>query len=76
MLFDVQKDGQKIAPKWVAPEEEQEANESRRCVVLAPGYAAVRGCLTANISPQPLVQAHSCDSCQGHGPRHGSEDRS
>ena len=30
VLFDVQKDGQKIAPKWVAPEEEQEPNESRR----------------------------------------------
>ncbi|KIP04051.1 hypothetical protein PHLGIDRAFT_121031 [Phlebiopsis gigantea 11061_1 CR5-6] len=29
-LFDVAKDGQKIAPKWVAPEEEQEPNESRR----------------------------------------------
>ena len=32
MLFDAVKDGQKIAPKWVAPEEEQEPNESRRCV--------------------------------------------
>ena len=32
MLFDVQKDGDKIAPKWVAPEEEQEPNESRRSV--------------------------------------------
>jgi len=30
VLFDVVKDGQNIAPKWVAPEEEQEANESRR----------------------------------------------
>lgn len=29
-LFDAQKDGQKIAPKWVAPEDEQEAHESRR----------------------------------------------
>lgn len=28
-LFDVQKDGQKIAPKWVAPEEEQEPNERK-----------------------------------------------
>ena len=34
VLFDVHKDGQKIAPKWVAPEEEQEPNESRRCVLL------------------------------------------
>ena len=33
ILFDVAKDGQKIAPKWVAPEEEQEPNESRRSVV-------------------------------------------
>lgn len=32
MLFDVLKDGDKIAPKWVAPEEEQELNESRRYV--------------------------------------------
>lgn len=30
MLFDVAKDGQKIAPKFVPPEEEQEPNESRR----------------------------------------------
>ena len=31
VLFDAHKDGQKIAPKWVAPEDEQEPNESRRC---------------------------------------------
>ncbi len=30
MLFDAQKDGQNIAPKWVAPEDEQEVNESRK----------------------------------------------
>ncbi|KAI0770963.1 Oxysterol-binding protein [Trametes elegans] len=30
VLFDAAKDGQKVAPKWVAPEEEQEPNESRR----------------------------------------------
>ncbi|CAL1697292.1 unnamed protein product [Somion occarium] len=30
VLFDVSKEGQNIAPKWVAPEEEQEPNESRR----------------------------------------------
>ncbi|EPQ61211.1 Oxysterol-binding protein [Gloeophyllum trabeum ATCC 11539] len=30
VLFDVQKMGDKVAPKWVAPEEEQEPNESRR----------------------------------------------
>ncbi|OCH88964.1 Oxysterol-binding protein [Obba rivulosa] len=30
VLFDVQKDGDKVAPKWVAPEDEQELNESRR----------------------------------------------
>ncbi|KAI0762357.1 Oxysterol-binding protein [Fomes fomentarius] len=30
VLFDAQKDGQNIAPKWVAPEDEQEVNESRR----------------------------------------------
>ncbi|KAH9949524.1 Oxysterol-binding protein [Amylocystis lapponica] len=30
VLFDVSKDGAKIAPKWVAPEDEQEPNESRR----------------------------------------------
>ena len=29
-LFDVQKDGSAIAPKWVAPEDEQEPYESRR----------------------------------------------
>lgn len=32
MLFDAAKDGQNIAPKWVAPEDEQEPDESRRCV--------------------------------------------
>ena len=30
VLFDALKDGQNVAPKWVAPEDEQEANESRR----------------------------------------------
>ncbi|KAJ8520354.1 hypothetical protein ONZ45_g2838 [Pleurotus djamor] len=30
VLFDAVKDGQRICPKWVAPEEEQEHNESRR----------------------------------------------
>ncbi|KAK7688245.1 hypothetical protein QCA50_008615 [Cerrena zonata] len=30
VLFDVSKEGAKIAPKWVAPEDEQEPNESRR----------------------------------------------
>ncbi|KAI0029071.1 Oxysterol-binding protein [Vararia minispora EC-137] len=30
VLFDVQKDGSKMAPKWVAPEDEQEQYESRR----------------------------------------------
>ncbi|KAG9223248.1 hypothetical protein CCMSSC00406_0000063 [Pleurotus cornucopiae] len=30
VLFDAVKDGQHICPKWVAPEEEQEPNESRR----------------------------------------------
>ena len=30
MLFDAQRDGQNVAPKWVAPEDEQEPNESRR----------------------------------------------
>lgn len=32
VLFDVAKDGQNIAPKYVSPEDEQEANESRRYV--------------------------------------------
>ena len=36
VLFDAAKDGQNIAPKWVAPEDEQEPNESRRYVVPAP----------------------------------------
>lgn len=30
VLFDAAKDGQNIAPKWVAPEDEQEEYESRR----------------------------------------------
>ncbi|KAI0344270.1 Oxysterol-binding protein [Trametopsis cervina] len=30
VLFDVGKDGSKVAPKWVQSEEEQEPNESRR----------------------------------------------
>ena len=33
VLFDAAKDGQNIAPKWVAPEDEQEPNESRRCAL-------------------------------------------
>ena len=32
VLFDVTKDGARIAPKYVPPEEEREPNESRRCV--------------------------------------------
>ena len=32
VLFDAVKDGQNVAPKWVAPEDEQEPNESRRSV--------------------------------------------
>jgi len=32
VLFDASKDGQNIAPKYVAPEEEQEPYESRRSV--------------------------------------------
>ena len=30
VLFDVHKDGSKMAPKWVAPESEQDEYESRR----------------------------------------------
>ncbi|KAF8168345.1 hypothetical protein B0H34DRAFT_685140 [Crassisporium funariophilum] len=30
ILFDAVKDGQKISPKWVPPEDEQEENESQR----------------------------------------------
>ncbi|KAJ2920388.1 hypothetical protein MD484_g44, partial [Candolleomyces efflorescens] len=30
VLFDAQKDGQNVVPKWVPPEDEQESNESRR----------------------------------------------
>ncbi|KAK7041709.1 Oxysterol-binding protein OBPa [Paramarasmius palmivorus] len=30
VLFDAVRDGQNICPKWVAPEDEQEPNESRR----------------------------------------------
>jgi hypothetical protein len=33
VLFDVKKDGDKMAPKWVAPEEEQEQYESRRYII-------------------------------------------
>ncbi|KAG9310320.1 hypothetical protein JVU11DRAFT_9444 [Chiua virens] len=33
VLFDVAKDGQNIAPKYVAPEDEQEPYESRRYVI-------------------------------------------
>lgn len=32
ILFDAVKDGQSISPKWVPAEEDQELNESRRCV--------------------------------------------
>lgn len=39
MLFDVVKDGSKIAPKFVQPEDEQEPNESRRCVSLHGDYS-------------------------------------
>lgn len=32
ILFDAVKDGQNISPKWVLPEDQQESNESQRCV--------------------------------------------
>jgi hypothetical protein len=36
VLFDVPKDGQNVAPKYVTPEDEQEPYESRRYVISAP----------------------------------------
>ena len=41
VLFDAVKDGQNVSPKWVPPEEEQEPNESRRCVVSIISVASV-----------------------------------
>ena len=38
VLFDVAKDGHKIAPKTVPPIEEQEPNESRRYVPVSPRF--------------------------------------
>ena len=46
MLFDVAKDGSKIAPKFVDPEDEQEPNESRRCVHRLPFFPFVCRLLT------------------------------
>ena len=41
VLFDAVKDGQNVAPKWVAPEDEQEPNESRRSVARCKGASVV-----------------------------------
>lgn len=42
MLFDVAKDGHKIAPKTVPPIEEQEPNESRRYVPASPRFRCAK----------------------------------
>jgi hypothetical protein len=43
-LFDATKDGQKISPKWVAPDQEQEPYESRRLVGFNPSLSYPDGC--------------------------------
>lgn len=62
VLFDAAKDGQNIAPKWVAPEDEQEPNESRRCAVRPPHLCL---CLVGE-TDSPLLRCGGGTDC-GHG---------
>lgn len=54
VLFDVDKEGQNIAPKFVPPEDEQEPNESRRYVHSVSPSLTNNGYLIPRIFPRRL----------------------
>ncbi|KAI0935688.1 hypothetical protein AcV5_004037 [Taiwanofungus camphoratus] len=81
VLFDVLKDGDKIAPKWVAPEEEQELNESRRLwskltqAIDARDMEAATESKTAVEEGQREERRKREESGQVHVPRFFQQDR-
>ena len=77
VLFDAQRDGQNVAPKWVAPEDEQEPNESRRYVV--PAHSHFHPTLLLReltvVGPGQIVDtADARDRREGDGRRDGGQD--
>lgn len=81
VLFDVKKDGDKVAPKWVAPEEEQEPNESRRLwskltqAILAKDMDAATEAKTAVEESQRDMRRKREESGQQFRPRFFQQDR-
>ncbi|KAI0073751.1 Oxysterol-binding protein [Panus rudis PR-1116 ss-1] len=75
VLFDVSKEGQNIAPMWVAPEEEQEPNESRRlwtkltAAIHAKDMEAATEAKTAVEESQREVRRKLEESGKKHVPR-------
>ncbi|OBZ79115.1 Oxysterol-binding C23B6.01c [Grifola frondosa] len=75
VLFDVDKDGQKIAPKFVPPEEHQDPNESRRLwtkltkAIIAKDMEAATEAKTAVEESQRELRRVREDSGQKHIPR-------
>ncbi|KAH9891299.1 Oxysterol-binding protein [Cubamyces lactineus] len=75
VLFDATKDGQNIAPKWVAPEEEQETNESRRLwsrltkAIIAKDMDAATEAKTAVEETQREQRRHMEERGEVHVPR-------
>ncbi|KAI0726030.1 Oxysterol-binding protein [Fomitopsis betulina] len=81
ILFDAQKDGNKTAPKWVAPEEEQEPNESRRLwqdltdAILAKDMIAATEAKTAVEESQRELRRRREESGQTFVPRFFQQDK-
>ncbi|TFY56878.1 hypothetical protein EVJ58_g7366 [Rhodofomes roseus] len=81
VLFDVQKDGDKVAPKWVAPEDEQEPNESRRLwrdlteAILAKDMNAATEAKTAVEESQRELRRRREESGQQFVPRFFTQDK-
>ncbi|PCH33124.1 Oxysterol-binding protein [Wolfiporia cocos MD-104 SS10] len=80
VLFDVKKDGGKIAPKWVAVEEEQEPNESRRLwskltqAIVAKDMDAATEAKTAVEESQRELRRQREESGQKYIPRFFQQD--
>ncbi|KAH8101584.1 Oxysterol-binding protein [Cristinia sonorae] len=81
VLFDVAKDGSKIAPKFVPPEDEQEPNESRRlwskltAAIVAKDMEAATTAKTAVEESQRELRRQREESGQQHVPRFFSQNK-
>lgn len=75
VLFDAVKDGQNVSPKWVAAEEDQESNESRRLwhdltlAIIAKDMEAATNAKTAVEEAQREVRKKMEESGRKHVPR-------